>query len=349
MRTYLIMKEKAEQFKADAEIQGLLAKIGADDGSMDEFKGAYTAGKAAALKAHAFDRQALGARGMQYEVTRQVGPRIIGLALRGGDNVLAELPGVTLECPGSGDFSLYGGHRLWYAPEDPRRTYLPDDEPVTIEEVDRGVRVTQPVEAETGIQKSLTITLPGNDARVVIDHTVSNRGPRAMELAAWAITQVRPGGTAVLPQATEPVDELGVLPNRQFALWPYTPINSPHITWGDRYVFIQATMESGALKIGFPNPAGWLGYAVGDTLLVKHAPYEPGAVYFDRGSSSECYCNPRFLELETLGPRTFLEPGGSVTHRETWTLHAGVAFQAKETAVDRLVAELGLATGEASP
>lgn len=72
MRTYLIMKEKAEQFKADAEIQGLLAKIGADDGSMDEFKGAYTARKAAALKAHAFDRQALGARGMQYEKLDQL-------------------------------------------------------------------------------------------------------------------------------------------------------------------------------------------------------------------------------------------------------------------------------------
>jgi xylose isomerase len=67
MRTYLILKEKAEQFNADAEIQELLAGITADDGSMDVYKGAYSADKAAALKAHAFDRPALGRRGQPYE------------------------------------------------------------------------------------------------------------------------------------------------------------------------------------------------------------------------------------------------------------------------------------------
>jgi xylose isomerase len=67
MRTYLILKEKAERFKADAEIQNLLTEIHADDGSMDEFKGGYSPRKGAALKTYAFDRVALGQRGMQYE------------------------------------------------------------------------------------------------------------------------------------------------------------------------------------------------------------------------------------------------------------------------------------------
>jgi xylose isomerase len=67
MRTYLILKEKAERFKADTEIQDLLAEIHADDGSMDRFKGAYSREKAAALKAYPFDRVALGQRGMKYE------------------------------------------------------------------------------------------------------------------------------------------------------------------------------------------------------------------------------------------------------------------------------------------
>jgi xylose isomerase len=67
MRTYLILKEKAEQWNADPDIQALLAEINADDGSTDEFKGAYSAEKAAALKAASFDRAALGARGMAYE------------------------------------------------------------------------------------------------------------------------------------------------------------------------------------------------------------------------------------------------------------------------------------------
>lgn len=278
-------------------------------------------------------------------VTQSVGPRIIGLALRGGDNLFAGLPDETLDCPGGGLFSLRGGHRLWYAPEDPRRTYLPDDAPVAITDTERGILVSQPVEVQTGIQKSLTIFLPPRGAHVIIDHALHNLGRSSVELAPWAITQLKPGGVAILPQGTTPADEHGLLPNRHIVLWPYTEINSPYIKWADRYVFVEATMRSGALKIGFPNPAGWLGYFVGDTLFVKHAAYQADAAYFDRGSSSECYCNPRFLELETLGPRSSLAPGASVTHRETWTVYSGVPFRADEAAVQELVDELGLVIG----
>ncbi|MCA9996824.1 MAG: xylose isomerase [Anaerolineales bacterium] len=67
MRTYLILKEKVARFNADSEIQALLAQIDADDGSMDGFKGQYSPAKAAALRAHSFDRVALGRRGQPYE------------------------------------------------------------------------------------------------------------------------------------------------------------------------------------------------------------------------------------------------------------------------------------------
>ncbi|MGB0385712.1 MAG: xylose isomerase [Ardenticatenaceae bacterium] len=67
MRTYLILKEKAARFHADAEIQALLAEINADDGSMDPYTGNYSPAKAAALRAHTFDRAALGKRGQPYE------------------------------------------------------------------------------------------------------------------------------------------------------------------------------------------------------------------------------------------------------------------------------------------
>lgn len=67
MRTYLILKEKAEQFAQDTEIQDLLAEIRGNDDSMDRYLGAYSTDKAAALKAHEFDRVALGRRSKPYE------------------------------------------------------------------------------------------------------------------------------------------------------------------------------------------------------------------------------------------------------------------------------------------
>jgi xylose isomerase len=72
MRTYLILKEKAAKFNADAEIQGLLAQIKADDGSMNPYFGRYSKEKANALKGHSFDRVALGQRGQPYEKLDQM-------------------------------------------------------------------------------------------------------------------------------------------------------------------------------------------------------------------------------------------------------------------------------------
>jgi len=67
MRTYLILKEKAEQWNADKEIQSLVAEINADDGSMNHYFGKYSSNKADALKDHYFDRSAIAGRGMKYE------------------------------------------------------------------------------------------------------------------------------------------------------------------------------------------------------------------------------------------------------------------------------------------
>ncbi len=68
MRTYLMLKEKAEQFAADSEIQALIAEVtGTDDAEGAGLVGAYSSDGAAALRAYDFDRAALGARGRPYE------------------------------------------------------------------------------------------------------------------------------------------------------------------------------------------------------------------------------------------------------------------------------------------
>ena len=72
MRTYLILKEKAELFDADHQIQSLLAEIKADDGSMNPFFGRYSKDKAEQLKAYPFDREALGKHGQPYEELDQL-------------------------------------------------------------------------------------------------------------------------------------------------------------------------------------------------------------------------------------------------------------------------------------
>lgn len=67
MRTYMILKEKAERFNADSEIQALLTEINADDGNFAYLGQGYSADSASKLKAHTFDRAALGRRDLPYE------------------------------------------------------------------------------------------------------------------------------------------------------------------------------------------------------------------------------------------------------------------------------------------
>ncbi len=258
--------------------------------------------------------------------TISVGPRILSLKSSRGDNILAVLPGAILEHPGGAPFHFYGGHRLWHAPENPPITYLPDDSPIDVKSLGDGIRLTQPADPRTMLEKVLEVRLASHRASVEVRHTLTNRGDTEQTLSPWAITQLRPGGVAILPQCTNGIWGSPIQPNRTITLWSYTDINSDYISWGNEIVLVRAKMKGGKLKIGFPNPEGWLAYWLNGSLFVKRASYFQGAEYFDRGSSSECYCDPRFLELETLAPITSLLPGGSIEHIEVWDLHEGIEW-----------------------
>lgn len=271
-------------------------------------------------------------------VTRSVGPRIISFGFKDGGNLFAELPNFVTELPDGGVFHFYGGHRLWVAPEDLRTTYIPDDDPVEISSLENGLRATQPVQPQTGLQKSLDILLTV-ETQVAITHRITNHGLQAVTCALWAITQFEPGGVAILPQARH---DRGVLPNRSLALWSYTDMSNPNVTWGKDYIIINARMEA-PFKVGFPNPRGWLAYWLNGTLFVKRAAYSPQAEYYDYGSSSESYCNDKFLELETLAPVGAMLPGATAAHTEIWNLYEDIERPRDENDIKALVEKLKLA------
>jgi len=77
MRSYLIYKDKGRRWNEDKEIQALVKEISAvpKDGLPE--LGGYSRATADALKAHAFDRVALGARGLGYERLDQLTVELI--------------------------------------------------------------------------------------------------------------------------------------------------------------------------------------------------------------------------------------------------------------------------------
>ena len=67
MRTYNILREKAAQFEADAEIQGILREIGNQNPEYEQHLGKYSREKSQALKQVQFDIDAMGRVGLGYE------------------------------------------------------------------------------------------------------------------------------------------------------------------------------------------------------------------------------------------------------------------------------------------
>jgi len=77
MRTYLILKEKANRFNEDKEIQALLVEINRVDPEMTPFFGKYTTAKANLLKQASFDRAGIAGRGLKYERLDQLANEIL--------------------------------------------------------------------------------------------------------------------------------------------------------------------------------------------------------------------------------------------------------------------------------
>ena len=261
---------------------------------------------------------------ISLEFLAQAGPRIVRLSLAGSSvNLLAEVPKFTLTSA-NGLYYIRGGHRLWHAPETADRTYIPDNDSLTIEETSRGFHLIQPTERPTGIRKSLEIELNPDKPTVTLHHHLRNEGLWPVQLAPWAITQMRLGGVGILPQQVGALDVGGYLPNRQIALWPYSRIQDPRLQLDDDFILVETQPVADPFKIGCFNRQGWLAYLWQDVLYVKRFAPQLDQPHVDMGCNAEIYVNDQFLELETLAPLQTIEPGATITHTENWELYNNV-------------------------
>lgn len=270
-------------------------------------------------------------------VTTDVGPRIIRFGFVGAENEFKEYEEM-LGKTGGNEWRVYGGHRLWHAPESDPRTYFPDNSPITLEHHDGFVRLIQPTETTTGIQKEIDIRLFAGDAHVEVVHRLRNTNPWAVELAAWALSVMAPGGMVVIPLPPRGPHPQNLLPVNMMALWAYTDMADPRWTWGRKYTLLRQDPKATApQKIGLMVPDGWAAYVRSGHLFLKKFDYVQGARYPDFGCSVETFTNAEMIELETLGPLTLVNPGAVVEHVEHWFLFREVPVPKNDAEVDKNV------------
>ncbi len=276
---------------------------------------------------------------LRVEVLAAAGPRIVRAQLAGSsENLLGEVADVGWDTPW-GRYRLRGGHRLWFAPEDPPRTSAPDEGGLVLEERPLGLKMER-LEPQTMLRKTIEIVLASDRAAMTVKHGLRNDGDEAVEQAPWAITLLPLGGIAILPQQRGPIGVNEYLPNRALTLWPYSSIRDSRLELGDELVLVHGVAAPGPFKIGYLSQTGRVAYYRDGILLQKSFDPQPERMHVDMGSNAEVYCDDRSLELETLGPLSLIRPGEEVEHEERWQLKNVGAIETGPEQLAAVLAEL---------
>lgn len=248
---------------------------------------------------------------LAIDLATEFGPRVLGLTPAGGENLFVELPERGIDLGDGRRFSFRGGHRLWLAPELPKVTYEPDDDPV-VTGSSRNSAFAKGVVG--GIEKSIGVELADDSAVATITHVAVNQGDRPLETALWAISQFRTGGTALLALGDVQADDHGYQPSTRVVGWRYTDWGA--LEAGPPGVICIPGTRTTPSKIGTALTRGWLAYLVDGWLFAKYADAAPSPL--DLGATGQIYVDADFLELETLGMPVILETGEAAEHREVW-------------------------------
>jgi len=251
--------------------------------------------------------------------TTDVGPRIIHFGFISKQNFFYVSPGDAGRTKDK-DWRIYGGHRLWHAPEEIPRTYFPDNDPVSYKIKEDELTLTQSTESTTGIMKEIQINFE-SETSVRVVHRLHNLGNHSQNLSPWAISALAERGCAIIPQEPYGAGNDYLLPARPLVLWQYAQMKDPRWTWGNKYILAeQDPSKESEQKIGMLNKQGWVAYALSGELFIKRFSYVPDLIYPDYNCNNEVYINQHFLELETLGPVSPISPGKIAEHIEYWQL-----------------------------
>jgi hypothetical protein len=262
---------------------------------------------------------------VEVVVSIDFGPRILGYNLVGGENVLGWHPQAKIQSA-LGEYLIYGGHRLWIAPEIMPKTYAPDSSPVEhfFDAAENSIRLVQPVESFSRTQKEMTVKLEETGSGVRINHKITNVGNEEVELAAWALTIMRGGGTCEVPnEPFAPYSSETLLPVRTLTVWSYTDLSDPRWSFGREFIRLRVDeTKPEPQKIGVLNKQGWAKYRLEDAVFIKHFDFHETASYPDMNSNTELYTAGSFVEVETLAPLQKLKPGEATEHVERWQLES---------------------------
>lgn len=261
------------------------------------------------------------------------GIRIGHFSFCGGENVFFEQPKDMTELTTPEGWRVYGGHRLWLAPEG-SHDYHPDNEPVSYEITyqdttegnipcaeAQGILITQKEDARLGVKKSVYLSFgrkedaDGNSLTVV--HKLENTGQEVLNMALWPISAMAPGGIEHIPLKKYCN---GSMPRHRFATWYYTDLGDVRAKYTREEITLTHIPIEEKYKIGVGHSNGQVWYENKGVIFGLSFPVEPDKEYPDGNVSYETFLCKHMVEMESLSPCMRILPGECIEHCEVWEL-----------------------------
>ena len=237
---------------------------------------------------------------VRVEIDAAIGGRVTALRL-GGRNLLTEP---------AADAGNYGS-TFWPSPQTawgwPPLAEI-DHGPYRAEVEPAAVTMRSAINPALGVVVEKRFAADAARGAVTFDFAIHNRGEMPVQLAAWQITRVPPGGLSLFPTGA------GVDP-------PCPPSNlavreAMGVTW---YAYDGAAV-SDHQKLFADGREGWLAHVDGDAVLVKTFANVPRAAQAPGEAQIEIYANPSltYVEIEAQGPYETIAPGAALSWRVVW-------------------------------
>jgi len=184
----------------------------------------------------------------------------------------------------------------------------------------RAARMTSQPDEATGVQLVRDFRLDAKGTRLRVTQTIRNVSKETKHWCHWSRTLAIPGGIFVVPLNPQSRFPKGYILYGPGPVLDYSPANDPTIR--RREGMLEVHPVPPRPKFGIDSEAGWMAYAMpNDLLFVKRFAVYPKRVYNEMAAYTVCvYYVKEFTELEPIGPKENIRPGGSASYTEEWEL-----------------------------
>jgi hypothetical protein len=248
------------------------------------------------------------------DVNPRIGARVSALTI-GGTNVVRPYACATGTYDGTAACNN-SGSTFWTSPQSawPSGTWPPvasiDGNAYTPSVRGRHLLMTGSENAALGARVEKDFSADDKSCSIALRYSI--RASRPMTAAPWEITRVARGGIAFFPQGDRTRLAAGPLS-------PYTTTTTAatsNVVWVDDST--KAAVPAGGAKLIADGTGGWLAYALGDVLFIKHFTDVPPASFAPGEGDIEIYAGSDYLELEVQGAYTHLTKGKSPPWTVRW-------------------------------